>query len=70
MYTKRTESDVKESIISSFCIQFSRLLVVIATISFSMGLDSPFVRQVIHWGPSDTIKDYVQETGSCGRDGN
>lgn len=59
---------MKESIISSFCSQSSPLRVVIATIA-GMGLDSPFVRQVIHWGPSDTVEDYVQETGRCGRDG-
>ena len=69
MYTKCTEMSVKESIISLFCTQLSLLRVVIATIAFGMGLDSPFVRQVIHWGPSDTIEDYVQETGCCGRDG-
>lgn len=69
MYTKCTETSVKESIVSSFCSQSSPLRVVIATIAFGMGLDSPFVRQVIHWGPSDTVEDYVQETGRCGRDG-
>jgi len=69
MYTKCTETNVKESIISPFCLQSSPLRIVIATIAFGMGLDSPFVRQVIHWGPSDTIEDYVQEMGHCGCDG-
>jgi len=59
------ETSVKESIISSFCLQSSPLWIVIATIAFGLGLDSPFVRQVIHWEPLKT----VQEMGHCGRDG-
>ena len=42
---------------------------VIGTIAFGMGLDSPNVRRVIHWGPSSDIESYVQETGRVGRDG-
>lgn len=34
-----------------------------------MGLDSPCVRIVMHWGPSETVEDYVQESGRSGRDG-
>ena len=66
MYTKCMEVTI--NIISSFCTQSSPLQVVITTIIFGMGLDSPFVRQVIHWGPSDIIEDYVQETGRGGQD--
>ena len=50
-----SETSVKETIISSFCLQSSPLWIVIATIAFGMGLDSPFVRQVIHWGPLKTM---------------
>ena len=42
---------------------------VIATIAFGMGLDSPYVRQTIHWGPSSQLEDCVQETGRSGCDG-
>ena len=34
-----------------------------------MGLDCPNVRQIINWGPSGDIEQYLQETGRAGRDG-
>ena len=33
-----------------------------------MGLDCPNVKEIIHWGPSSTVEDYVQEIGRAGRD--
>ncbi len=69
MFCKCTEVGVKESIVSSFCNSASPLRIVIATIAFGMGLDSPCIRQVIHWGPSSQIEDYVQEVGRGGRSG-
>lgn len=69
MFCKCTEISVKECIISSFCNPASPLRVVIGTIAFGKGLDSPCVRQTIHWGPSSQVEDYVQETGRSGRDG-
>ena len=69
MYSRCTENGVKDSIVQSFCNPSSPLRVIIATIAFGMGLDSPCVRAVIHWGPSEMIEDYVQESGRGGRDG-
>lgn len=67
MYTKCTEASVKESIVTSFSEVDSNLRVVVATIAFGMGLDCPNVSHIIHWGPSSTIEDYVQEVGRAGR---
>ena len=59
MYSRCTETTIKESIVQSFCNPSSPLRIVIATIAFGMGLDSPCVRIVMHWGPSETVEDYV-----------
>ena len=55
--------------ISSFTESDGVLRVVIATIAFAMGLNSPTMRKVIHWKPPNDIEEYVQESGRSGRDG-
>lgn len=39
-----------------------------ATTAFGMGVDSPNVHRVIHWGPPNSTARYVQEVGQYGRD--
>ena len=53
----------------AFCDVNSTFRVVIATIAFGMGLDCPNIRGIIHWGPQDSMEEYLQETGMAGRDG-
>ena len=51
------------------CTADSQLRVVICTVAFGLGINSPDVRQVIHWGPPSDIEEYMQQTGRAGRDG-
>lgn len=56
-------------ILKSFSMLNGRLLVVIATIAFGMGIDCSNVREIIHWGPPADCESYIQETGHAGQDG-
>ena len=69
MYTKCTKTKIKEDIISAFSKPEGTLRITIGTIAFGMGLDCPDVRQIFHWGASNDIESYIQETGRSGRDG-
>ena len=69
MYTRCTQNEVKEHIVTEFSKPDGKLRVVIATIAFGMGVDCPNISYIVHWGPSETPEDYVQEIGRAGWDG-
>jgi len=47
-----------------------KLWLVIATSSFSMGVDCPDICNVVHFGPPTSSMQYVQGSGKGGRNGN
>ena len=42
---------------------------VICTSAFSLGVDIPDIRLVVHWQHPGSVEDYLQEFGRAGRDG-
>ena len=68
MYHSSTDPIVQETILHRFSVQ-SSLRVVIATVTFGMGIDCADIRQVVHLGPPDDVDAYIQEIGRAGRDG-
>ncbi|CAB3976789.1 mediator of RNA polymerase II transcription subunit 34-like [Paramuricea clavata] len=59
----------KREILSSFQKVDGSIRVLVATISFGMGVDSKGVTNVVHFGPSKNVESYIQETGRAGRGG-
>ncbi len=69
IFTHCTHQSVKKKILEQFTQTDSPLKLVIATVSFGMGVDCPRVRQIIHWGIPEDVEMYIQESGRAGRDG-
>ncbi len=68
LFTACMHPTVKNTILTQFQDSTSCLHVVIATVSFGMGLDCPNVRRIIHWGVPSDIEACLQETSRAGRD--
>ena len=69
MFMSSTHPSVKEEILQYFTSASAPLRIVLCTIAFGMGVISPDVRRIIHFGPPHSIVDYIQGIGCCGRDG-
>ena len=69
MYTRASQTELKEQILTSFCDPKTKLRIVLATTAFGMGVDYADVRVIYHWhwGPPANLEQYVQESGRAGR---
>ena len=62
-------SQMKVQILKQMCSTNSIVRVVFATVAIGMGVDVPNIRQIVHVCPPCSVKQYFQETGRAGRDG-
>lgn len=67
-FTSATHASIKDCVLKAFTQPSSPLRVVIATIAFGMGIDTPDIWYVVHWGPPEDVEQYVQATGRAGSD--
>ncbi|MFK8104466.1 MAG: RecQ family ATP-dependent DNA helicase [Saprospiraceae bacterium] len=66
-YHGRLERDEKISIQDEFMSNDQELEIIVATSAFGMGVDKDNVKVVIHYNISDSLENYVQESGRAGR---
>ncbi len=64
-----THDENKRTICHSFQNETSGIRVLVATITFGMGVNCKGVCRIIHFGPSKNIESYIQESGRAVRDG-
>jgi ATP-dependent DNA helicase RecQ len=67
VFTKATENAVKEHILTELKKNDSTLRLLICTAAFGMGIDCVGITRVIHWGPTNDVETYIQQTGRSGR---
>ena len=67
-HSPQTEK-MKGEILTSIGTERCRQRVIFATVAFGMGVDSPCVERIIHFGVPRTMESFFQESGRAGRDG-
>lgn len=67
-YHGQLERDLKIQIQDQFMQETGELEVIVATSAFGMGVDKDNVKMVVHYHISDSLENYIQESGRAGRD--
>jgi bloom syndrome protein len=58
MYTRASTIHMKEKVLSCLCNTSTGVLrLVIATTAFGMGIDSPDIRCIMHWGSPSSLEE-------------
>ena len=60
---------LKEEILNEIKMKDSRVRVIFATTALGMGVNAPFIENVIHITPPGSLESYIQEIGRAGRSG-
>lgn len=60
--------DPTEKIVNQEAFINNKVKVMVATSAFGMGVDKPDIKLVVHYDISDSLENYVQESGRAGRD--
>jgi ATP-dependent DNA helicase RecQ len=66
-YHGKLDRDEKKKIQDDFMGEEGELEVIVATSAFGMGVDKDNVKMVIHYQISDSLENYMQESGRAGR---
>lgn len=66
-YHGQLDRDIKKKIQEEFMEERSELEVIVATSAFGMGVDKDNVKMVVHYQISDSLENYMQESGRAGR---
>ncbi|MGK0179591.1 MAG: ATP-dependent DNA helicase RecQ [Nitrospinales bacterium] len=66
-YHGKLERDEKIEIQNEFMAAENELDVIVATSAFGMGVDKDNVQMVVHYNISDSLENYMQESGRAGR---
>lgn len=69
MFHSTTEDSRKDFISESFQSPDGIIRILFCTIAFGMGVNVKKVTRVVHFGPPESVDNYVQESGRAGRDG-
>lgn len=69
MYHAGTPNSVKAHISADTDVnENGNIRILISTVAFGMGVNCKKIQRVIHFGPSKSVEQYVQECGRAGRD--
>lgn len=68
MFHRSTCERVKKYVMDTFGKHDSKIRMIICTVAFGMGVDTPDVNMVLHWGAPRTFEGFFQQLGRAGRD--